>query len=90
MTGPEIPIDFPKKYTRNLQRVVLFNASMAWEIQELLGWQKRHGIEMEKEAVSVFEDYLKGNHAIRMTLVEHPKVTDPAATKPRASCCNEA
>lgn len=78
MTGPEIPKDFPAKYTKDLKRVGLFNASMSWDIQQLVRWEERHGIQMEKEPSAIFEDYLRTNHVIFSTLVEHPKVNDAA------------
>ncbi len=77
VTGPDIPKDFPKKYLKNLQKVELFNASMSWDTQELARWEKRHGVEMEKEPVAIFEDYLKTGHVIFTTLVGHPRVPDP-------------
>ena len=75
--GSEIPRDYPKKYRENLQRVDIFNASMAWEMDELRRWQKRHGTDLSREQVEVFERYLNTDHAIRMMLIEHPKVDKP-------------
>jgi hypothetical protein len=77
VTGPETPKGFPEKYTRRLERVDLFNATMSWEMPAVTGWLKRHGIEMEKEPEGIFAQYLKGGHAIFGTLVTHPRVPDP-------------
>jgi hypothetical protein len=75
--GPEFPADFPGKYTENLQKVEIFNSSMFWDIEELARWERRHGIEVKKEPLSIHEDYLKAEHVIFATLVEHPKVPMP-------------
>jgi hypothetical protein len=75
--GSEIPRDYPKKYTENLQRVDIFNASMAWDMDELRRWQKRHGTDLSRGQVEIFERYLKTDHAIRLMVIEHPKVNRP-------------
>lgn len=75
--GTSMPERFPEKYTRSLKSVDLFNASMAWDNQELTRWQSRHGIEMKKGPLAVFGDYIKSDHAIFSTLIEHPKVKNP-------------
>jgi len=77
VTGPEVPREFPQKYLRGLQRVELYNASMSWDTQALTGWEKRHGIAMETEPLSIFDDYVKAGYVIFSTLVEHPLVPDP-------------
>ena len=75
--GPEIPNDFPDKYTKDLREVELFNASMAWDLDEVARWQERYGIKLESGPATVFEEYLRTGHAIFETLVEHPTVPEP-------------
>lgn len=78
VTGPEIPADFPKKYLTKLQHVELFNASMFWDTEGFVGWEKRHGIEeMEKAPLDIFENYIKAGYVIFGTLVKHPPVPEP-------------
>jgi hypothetical protein len=77
VTGPDMPRDLPAKYLKGLQRVELFNASISWDAQALTAWEKRYGIEMEREPLSVFEQYLKSGHVIFSTLVRHPTVPEP-------------
>lgn len=79
VTGTGIPAGYPKKYLENLRTSEVFNASMAWTPDELVRWQERHGIEMEPEAMSVFESYLSDGHRIFMALVDHPSVDDPGS-----------
>ncbi|MFH8694488.1 hypothetical protein [Streptomyces chartreusis] len=79
VTGTGIPAGYPEKYLDNLRTSEVFNASMAWTPDELVRWQERHGIEMEPEAMSVFESYLNNGHRIFMTLVDHPSVSDPGS-----------
>jgi hypothetical protein len=81
VNGPEVPNNLPKKYTEKLQKTELFNASMSWDAQELVRWEKRHGIEMEKKPLAAFEDYFKRDHVIFGALVGHPKVPDAARWK---------
>jgi len=76
VTGPDTPQGFPPKYTKNVQRSELFNAAMFWDVQGLAQWEKRHGIDLEKEPSEIFEQYLKSGHAIFATLVTHPRVPD--------------
>jgi len=76
-TGPGIPEDFPEKYTKDLQEVEVFNASMAWDLDEVTRWQERQGIAMEPGPSEVFERYLQRGHVILETLVEHPPVDVP-------------
>jgi hypothetical protein len=77
VTGPSIPEDFPEKYTKDLQEVEVFNASMAWNLDEVTRWQERQGIAMEPGPSAVFEKYLDRGHVILETLVEHPPVDVP-------------
>ena len=77
VTGPEIPKDFPKKYSEKLQKAELFNATMTWNAQELVRWEKRYGIEMARQPLAAFEDYFKDGHVVFGTLVGHPKVPNP-------------
>ncbi|WP_030194769.1 hypothetical protein [Streptomyces sp. NRRL S-87] len=79
VTGSGIPAAYPEKYLENLRTSEVFNASMAWTSDELVRWQERHGIEMEPEAMSVFQNYLDTGHRILMTLVDHPNVSDPGS-----------
>jgi len=79
VTGTAIPAGYPKKYLENLRTSDVFNASMAWTPEELVRWQDRHGIEMEPEAMGVFENYLNDGHRIFMALVDHPSVSDPGS-----------
>lgn len=79
VTGRGIPSDYPEKYLKNLRTSEVFNASMAWTPDELVRWQERHGIEMEPEAMSVFESYLDNGNTIFMALVDHPSVSDPGS-----------
>ncbi|MFD5431750.1 hypothetical protein ACFWJ4_06170 [Kitasatospora sp. NPDC127067] len=78
-TGPGIPSDYPEKYLKNLRTSEVFNACTAWTPDELVRWQGRHGIEMEPEALSVYDSYLKDGNTIFMALVDHPSVTDPGS-----------
>ena len=77
VTGPEIPKGYPKKYTENLQRVDIFNESMAWDIESVHRWDKRNGITPTPEVTAIFDRYIRRGHTIRMMLVEHPKVPAP-------------
>ena len=77
VTGPEVPRDVPQKYLKGLQRVELFNASMSWDTQALTSWEKRHGIDMESEPLSIFDQYIRGGYVIFSTLVQHPTVPEP-------------
>ncbi|MFI1829644.1 hypothetical protein ACH41E_24845 [Streptomyces sp. NPDC020412] len=79
VTGPGIPDAYPKKYLDNLRASDVFNASTAWTTEELVRWQERHGIEMERAALAVYEDYLSKGNTIFMALVDHPAVAEPAA-----------
>jgi hypothetical protein len=81
INGPEIPEDFPKKYTEKLVKAELFNATMTWDSPGLVSWEKRFGIEMEKGPLAVFEQYLKRDHAVLGTLVSHPRVANPELWK---------
>lgn len=76
-TGAGIPEDYPEKYTKDLQYVEVFNASMAWDLQEVTRWQERHGIKMEDGPSAVFQKYLDTDHVILETLVQHPVVENP-------------
>lgn len=76
-TEPEVPRDLPQKYLKGLQKVDLFNSSMSWDAQSVTAWEKRYGIEMQREPLSVFEEYLKSGYVIFSTLVRHPPVVDP-------------
>jgi hypothetical protein len=75
--GPEIPADFPKKYSANLQHVDLFNSRISFDMDEFVGWQKRNNVEMKKEFSSIFDGSLKRGQVIASTLVEHPAVEHP-------------
>lgn len=79
VTGSDIPEGYPEKYLRDLQEAEVFNASMAWSTDELTQWEGRHGIDMEPEALGVFQRYLDTKHPIFMSLVSHPEVRDPGA-----------
>jgi hypothetical protein len=76
VTGPEIPKTFPKKYTENLQPVELFNASMAFEVNELVRWEERHDIRVHEEPLKVFKDYIDTGFTVPVWLIEHPNVPD--------------
>jgi hypothetical protein len=76
-TGPGIPEDFPELYTKDLQEVDVFNASMAWDLQEVTRWQERQNIKMEPGPSEAFQRYLDTGHVILETLVEHPAVDVP-------------
>lgn len=75
--GPEIPADFPKKYSTGLQRMEIFNQHVSFDTDELTRWQKRHNVEMKKEFLSTFEGSFKRGQVVASTLVEHPSVTHP-------------
>lgn len=77
ITGPDIPGGYPDKYARDLEDSDVFNSAMAWSTEELTKWEGRHGIEMEPEALEIFERYLESKHLLFMTLVEHPRVPNP-------------
>ncbi|MEU1288627.1 hypothetical protein [Kitasatospora sp. NPDC005856] len=78
-TGPAFPPDYPEKYLKNLRASEVFNASMAWTADDLVRWQGRHGIEMEPEALGVYENYIDNGNTIFMALVDHPSVSAPDA-----------
>jgi hypothetical protein len=75
--GPEIPADFPKKYSANLQHVDMFNARISFDADEFVRWQKHFDVEMKKEFLSVFENTFKRGEFVASTLVEHPNVSHP-------------
>jgi len=75
--GPEIPANFPKKYSANLQRVDMFNARISLDVDEFVRWQKHFNVEMKKEFLSVFEKTFGGGQLVASTLVEHPSVSHP-------------
>jgi hypothetical protein len=75
--GPEIPDAFPERYTDGLTRVDVFNSSILWDIDEVIGWERRYGIKMESGPKKIFENYIRNGHAIFGTLVGHPQVVDP-------------
>ena len=75
--GPEIPKDFPKKYSTNLQRVDLFNERVSFDIDEFVRWQKRYNVEMKKDFLSVFGGAFNRGQLVASTLVEHPPVAHP-------------
>ena len=75
--GPEIPQNFPKKYTLNLEKVDLFNARISDNSEELVSWQKKHNVEMHKEPLALFDNAFKKGQVIASTLVEHPAVSHP-------------
>jgi hypothetical protein len=81
LSGPEIPEDMPGKYTEKLQKAELFNSTVTWNNEDLVRWEKRYGIEMEKDPLAAFERYLSTDHAVFGTLVSHPKVADAARWK---------
>src|SRR5713226_946004 len=68
--GPEIPPDFPKKYSVNLKRVDLFNGHISVDSEEFVRWEKRHNVEMRKEPLAIFEGSFKRGQVIASTLVE--------------------
>jgi hypothetical protein len=77
ITGSDIPDGYPEKYLRDLEDSEVFNSSLAWTTEELTRWQGRHGIEMEPEALEIFERYLESKHILFMSLVGHPQVPNP-------------
>lgn len=66
-----------EKYDRNVRRSEVFNASMAWDLETFVGWQERHGVEMEDRFLEIFKMYLERGNALFMSLVEHPDVINP-------------
>jgi hypothetical protein len=77
VTGLGVRRHVPDKYMEDLQEADLFNASMAWDLDQVAGWQSRHGVEMEGEPSDTFRRYLETDHVIFMSLVEHPQVVNP-------------
>jgi hypothetical protein len=77
ITGSDIPDSYPDKYLQNLEDSEVFNSSMAWSTEELTRWEGRYGIEMEPEALEIFERYLLSKHVLFMSLVGHPQVPNP-------------
>jgi hypothetical protein len=75
--GPEIPADFPKKYSTDLQHVEIFNQHVSFDTEELTRWQKRHNVEMKQEFLTTFDGSFKRGQVVASTLVEHPSVTHP-------------
>ncbi len=47
-------------------------------MEELVRWEKRHGIAMEKGPTGVFQNYLRRGNVIFATLLDHPRVSEPA------------
>ncbi len=77
-TGARIPKDFPPKYTRDLQQVALFNASVLWDIRELHQWRRQYGFhEMTAAPARLLESYLGNGYLITETLIQHPPVPTP-------------
>jgi len=50
---------------------------MAWNTQTLTAWEKKHGIEMQREPLAIFERYLRNGFTIFSALVRHPPVPEP-------------
>ncbi|MEV4161991.1 hypothetical protein [Nonomuraea dietziae] len=78
VTGMDTPQGYPAKYLENLSDADVFNPGMVHSTDELIAWQRRHGIEMEPEALEVFQGYLDRNYPIFTSLVSHPAVDEPA------------
>lgn len=83
--GPEIPANFPKKYSENLHHVDIFNAHISFTPDEFIRWQKRYDVEMKSEFASIFEGSFKRDKVIASTLVEHPSVAHPERYKDACS-----
>ena len=75
--GPEVPADFPKKYSAGLSRVELFNANISTDSREFVLWEKRHNVEMKQEPLRIFDSAFKKGQVIASTLVQHPDVAHP-------------
>lgn len=75
--GPEIPSDFPKKYSANLKHVDIFNQRISFGPEEFVSWQKRYDVEMKRDFMTIFEGSFKRGQVVASTLVEHPTVAHP-------------
>lgn len=83
--GPEIPSDFPKRYSENLHHVDIFNAHISFTLDEFVRWQRRYDVVMKQEFSSIFEGSFKRNQVVASTLVEHPTVAHPERFKDACS-----
>jgi hypothetical protein len=81
VTDKEIPAEVPKKYTEKLHAAVLHEPTRLADARALVAWEKKHGIEMEKKPLDVFESYFSSNHEVEGLLITHPSVANPAAWK---------
>ena len=75
--GSSLPNALSEKYTKNRFESDVFNASMAWDIDESVRWNDRYGMKLGERPLGLFSEYLDtGNYVIFQSLVEHPPVTN--------------
>lgn len=77
-SGGDIPEGFNSKYLEEIHEVEIFNSSQLWDLQELMKWEERFEIRIEREPAQAFDKYFESGHAVFGTLVNHPNVPDPA------------
>lgn len=79
--GPDMPKDYPAKYTQNLRQVDIFNQSMSQTVAQFVEVEKRYGfvIDRSDDALPIFENYAKNGNGFVTVLVDHPAVPGSAA-----------
>ncbi len=83
--GPVAIESLPDKYVLNRHQGEVFNASLAWDLDEVRRWNDRYGLKISDEALSLFQEYLDtGDFVIFQSLVEHPQV--PTAARFSGGC----
>jgi hypothetical protein len=76
--GSSFPESLPEKYRSNRQVSEVFNASIAWDMDDVRRWTDHHGMKLCEKAQGLFGEYLNtGAYVIFQSLVEHPAVADP-------------
>lgn len=76
--GSSFPDSLPEKYRANRQVSEVFNASMAWDMDDVRRWTDHHGMRLCEKAQGLFGEYLNtGAYVIFQSLVEHPPVPEP-------------
>lgn len=62
-----------QQHGTDVHQSAVFNASMAWELDEVRKWNDRHKFEISREALALFSSYLEtGSYVIFQSLVQHP------------------
>lgn len=75
--GTSLPSTLSDKYTKNRFESDVFNASMAWDIDESVRWNSRYGLTLGERPQGLFKEYLDtGKYVVFQSLVDHPPVAD--------------